>query len=362
VSASGARTRHTGSDRLTVIAIDPVTDPRWLALSSRPPAGLFHSAEWLGVLSDAYGLAPRAYVVTDADGAPRGGLVFCEVADALGPRLVALPFSDTCDPLLESADAWRAIFPRLEAHQVPIRLRCLDDRIATADERLTVAKRARWHTLDVAAGPDALWDGLAAPTRRAIRKAERAEVTIRPLAGIADLREFHRLHVALRKRKYRLLAQPPEFFAAIERRFSATRGWLPLGAFLGERLIAATIYLRWGDTLYYKFNASDPDALAARPNDLLVWAGIELAHRMGCRALDLGPSDDDQPGLIRFKRGFGAAERELRFLSHEPAGWRSESGAETRRLLGDLTGLLTAPDVPDEVTARAGAFLYRLFA
>ena len=362
MTAPGAPARAIEGAEVGVVAVDPVTDPRWATLIGRAPGGVFHSPPWLGALADAYRLAPRAYVVTDTDGAPRGGLPFCEVADALGPRLVALPFSDAGDPLVDSSEAWRAVFSRLEAHGVPIRLRCLDAHIAMADERLAVAKRARWHTLALAPGPDTLRAGFAAPTRRAIRKAERGGVTIRPLEGLAGLAEFHRLHVALRKRKYRLLAQPPAFFAALERRFSAVGGWWPLGAFVGDRLVAATIYLRWGDTLYYKFNASDLDALDARPNDLLVWAGITLAHGLGCRALDLGPSDDDQPGLIRFKRGFGAAERELRFLSHDPAGWRDERAAETRRLIGHLTSLLTAPDVPDAVTARAGALLYRLFA
>ena len=46
-------------------------------------------------------------------------------------------------------------------------------------------------------------------------------------------------------------------------------------------LIAATVYLRHRDTLFYKFNASDPTGLDARPNDLLLWSGIELAARLG---------------------------------------------------------------------------------
>ena len=50
---------------------------------------------------------------------------------------------------------------------------------------------------------------------RAVRKAEHRGVVVRPLNGSDGLAEFHRLHVALRKRKYHLLAQPFEFFEAI---------------------------------------------------------------------------------------------------------------------------------------------------
>lgn len=365
-STSRAATVAEGSSSApagwSVACIDPVSDPRWLALIDSCRGGLFHSPPWLRVLSDAYGFAVRAYLALGPGGAPRGGLAFCEIHDALGPRVASLPFSDCSDPLLESPEAWRILFPRLQAHGVPLHLRCLDDRIVAADERLAVSKRARWHTLSLEAGPDDLWNRLAEPTQRAVRRAERSGVVIRPLEGHQGLQGFIQLHVALRKQKYRLLAQPAAFFEAIARRFADGGGWLPLGAYLDDRLIAATIYLRWGDTLYYKFNASAQDALQARPNSLLAWAGIGLGRRLGCRVFDLGPSDDDQPGLIRFKRDLGAEEKELCFLRYTPPGWPTERGAEVGRLLGQLTRLLTAPDVPDEVTERAGALFYRLFA
>jgi lipid II:glycine glycyltransferase (peptidoglycan interpeptide bridge formation enzyme) len=204
-------------------------------------------------------------------------------------------------------------------------------------------------------------EGFNASTRRAIRKAERSGVTIRPLEGAEGITAFHGLHVVLRKQKYRLLAQPLAFFQAISRSFREVGGWFPLGAFLGGKLIAATIYLRWADTLYYKFNASSPDSLSARPNTLLVSAGIRLAKSLGCQNLDLGPSDDNQLGLIRFKRQFGARERELRSLRYVPPGWRDEHAA-VRESLAEVTRVATSRGVPDEVTRDAGALLYRLFA
>jgi CelD/BcsL family acetyltransferase involved in cellulose biosynthesis len=342
--------------------INPVTDPAWGILLRQPAAGLFHSPPWLRAVADAYGFIIRAYLVDDAPGKAAGGVAFCEIDDFAGHRLVAMPFSDTCDPLFTSFDAWRALYRQLQSHRVPVNLRCLIEHRVLGEESLSIVKRARWHRLSVVPPPEDLWSGLAAAGRRAIRKAERAGVEIRPLTGEEGRDGFYRLHVALRKRKYRLLAQPPAFFEAIARRFNEVGGWHPLGAFLGGRLIAATVYLRWGDTLYYKFNASALDALGARPNNLLVWAGIRLARSMGCRSLDLGPSDDNQPGLIRFKRGFGAEEQELRFLRWTPPGWRDDREAEARRILGEMTSLVTAPDVPDEITARGGKIFYRYFA
>jgi len=64
--------------------------------------------------------------------------------------------------------------------------------------------------------------------------------------------------------------------------------------------------------------------------------------------------------LIRFKRGFGAVEREIRT---QVAGPPAPNGSEQfRSVLHDATGRFTAPDVPDAVTAEAGTLLYRYFA
>jgi lipid II:glycine glycyltransferase (peptidoglycan interpeptide bridge formation enzyme) len=193
-----------------------------------------------------------------------------------------------------------------------------------------------------------------------VAKARRDGVTVVERRDIEFVDQFLRLHTGLRKRKYRLLPQPRAFFASIRSRFGVTGDWHPLVAVRDGELLAATIYLRHGDALFYKFNASDPDALEARPNDLLLWAGIELAARLGCQLVDLGASDDDQPGLIRFKRGFGAREREIRSLA---TGAPAADGRDTfGAVLEDLTALLTEPEVPDAVTEDAGARLYRYFA
>jgi hypothetical protein len=347
---------------MQVISIDPITDPRWAALAGAPGAGLFHSPAWIAALRSAYGFAPRAWVAVDGGGASRGGVAYCEIDDLIGRRLVSLPFSDVCDPLLPDPGAWAPLRARLVDRGLPLVLRCLDDGFLAGDPEFAITKRARWHTLSLGAPADTLRGRFGDTTRRAIAKAERAGVAVRPLEGDRELAGFMRLHAQLRKRKYRLLAQPPAFFGAIAEQFRAIDGWYPLGAYLGDRLLAATVYLRWGDTLYYKFNASDPEGLALRPNNLLVWAGLKLAVSLGCRALDLGPSDDDQPGLIRFKREFGATERELRFFKRTPEGYPGERGAELRPVLGEMTRLLTSPAVTDDVTAAAGAVLYRYFA
>jgi CelD/BcsL family acetyltransferase involved in cellulose biosynthesis len=170
------------------------------------------------------------------------------------------------------------------------------------------------------------------------------------------------LHVMLRRRKYRLLAQSFGFLELLARRFREIDGWLPLGAFHGGRLVAATIYLKWGHTLYYKFNASDQDSLLLRPNDLLLWAGLELGRSLGCDTLDLGLTPLDQAGLIRFKRGFGASQQPLWSVRWTPPGWQCTEGVARRRRLEAAASRWIAPVMSDETAARAGRRLYRFFA
>ena len=340
--------------------LDPVTDPRWSTLVARHRGGLFHSPPWLGAVRDAYGFPLEAVVVLDDEGQPLAGLPFAMLDGPLAPRLVAAPFCDRCDPLFSHRSELDQLIGLLEARGLPVVMRCLDD--VELAPSFVVIKRARWHTIPLAKSEDTRWKMLAPPTRRAIQKARRHGVEVRPLLPGTDLAAFHHLHVMLRKRKYSLLAQPLQFFEAIATRFLAVDGWHALGAWINGRLVAATIFLRWDDTLYYKFNASALDELDARPNSLLTWEGMTLAATLGCSLLDLGPSDDDQPGLSRFKRHFGADERELRFLRRDPPGWNDAPRLGSQQLLGEVTRLLTFPDIPDHICAKAGAQLYRYFA
>jgi len=341
--------------------LDPSTDIRWRSLASRDGAGLFHSPLWLGAVRDAYDFPIEADIVTGPDGEAVAGIAYARLAGPPAERVIAAPFCDACDPLFGEPDQLAGLLASLKSHCIPVHLRCLDAAIDTAMD-FSVVKRARWHRLALADTAEARWRALTPSTQRAVRKSRRSGVRIAPLDPGPDLAAFHHLHVILRKTKYRMLAQPLAFFDAIAARFKPAGKWHSLGAWIGDRLVAASIYLRWGDTLYYKFNTSLGETLDARPNDLLVWEGIELASSLGCNTLDLGPSDDDQPGLIRFKRQFGASESELRFLRHDPEGWDGAPGDTARRLLGEVAGLTTGPDLPDEVSARTGAALYRYFA
>jgi CelD/BcsL family acetyltransferase involved in cellulose biosynthesis len=346
---------------MSVISIDPRVDPLWRSLVDQVPSSVFHSPDWIRVLTDTYGWCARAQMLLDDQGRPQAGIPFCRIADVFGKRIVALPFSDYCDPLVGDPQAWSLLTEGLFREYCPILMRCLHNSVPLGDKRFALVKQARWHGVDLRPELDALWQGMHDSSRRAIKKSQREGVAIRVAESEADLRAFFEMHLKVRKYKYGLLAQPFRFFQNIWRHFvQAQRGFILL-AVHEDKIVAGDFFLEWKDTLYYKFNASNPDGLSHRPNDLLTWEGIKHAKARGLSFLDLGLCDWDQEGLARYKRKFGAEERTISFLQHSPNGPSPPPQKELRDLLGQLTQRFTDRSVPDLVTEKAGEDLYRLF-
>jgi CelD/BcsL family acetyltransferase involved in cellulose biosynthesis len=342
--------------------LDPTDDPRWAALLHRRPSSLFQSPPWLRALRDTYGFELRADVVLDPAGQATQGWAHCQVQDILDPRTVSLPFSDYCDPLVDDLDAWHALTDEHVRSGRRVQLRCLRDAVALADERFTVVDRARWHSVDVGRDPDDVWPSLDGSARRAIRKAREHGVTVSIGRDERDLRAFFELHLRVRKHKYGLLAQPYRFFQKLWEEFLVHgHGALMLARRDGQ-VIGGVLFLGWDDTIYYKFNASDPQHLDARPNDLIVWEALAYAHEQGYRSLDFGLTSWDQEGLVRFKRKYATDERTIHLLRHSPPAGPSLRELEVRSLLSRLTDLVTDDQVPDRITEEAGDALYRYFA
>ncbi|MGY1624202.1 lipid II:glycine glycyltransferase FemX [Geodermatophilus sp. SYSU D00965] len=343
----------------TVLRVDPRTDPRWAELVRGAASNLFTSPPWITAVSAAYGLEPTARVALQSDGRPVGGLAWADVRDLRGQRRLALPFSDRADPHLPDAAAWPAVSADALAGDLPFTLRCLDTSVAAGDPRLTTVAEAAWHLTPLDRPLEDLLQAFRSQTRRNIGTAERAGVEVVLRADEEAVAEYHRLHVGLRKRKYRLLAQPLDFFERIWEVFAPQDGIRTALALVDGRPIAGAVYLVWQDTVYYKFGASEAEFLPLRPNDALHWSLIRWAHERGLKALDWGLSELDQPGLCSYKRKWASVERRIRTLN--AGGPPIGRSADVEDTLRAATELLTDPSVPDPVTARAGAHLYRFF-
>ncbi|MGW1680631.1 GNAT family N-acetyltransferase [Saccharopolyspora sp. NPDC002376] len=357
-----SRTPAKGLMRSTtpeIVTVDPRKDPRWAELAAGPQGSLFTSQPWLEALCRTYGFTPEARIAVDASGAVVGGFAWVRIHDIRGERLCSLPFSDWADPFAPDEAVWRQLTDGIVDEEVPFALRCLHSEAPVRDPRLREAGRLAWHATRLDAPLPELHRRISANARRNIAVAERNGVRITADTGVEALRNFHRMQVRLRKHKYRMLAQPMEFFENIWEQFHSDDSVVTMTAHVGDESVAAAVFLQRNGSLHFKFGSSLQDRLQLRPNDAIYWAAIRWAADRGLRLVDWGVSDLDQPGLLRFKRKYADDEKQVVIL-------RSQRGASTERsevddLLGEITGLLTDESVSDDITGKAGSLLYRYF-
>ena len=334
--------------------VDPVEDPRWEAFVARAvDASIFHHPAWLALLRDQYGYGFTACCVCDAGGEIVAGLPMARVDSRLtGRRLVAVPFSDLCPPLVEpgargAAEALaQAIREAQAAAGVPLQVRGP----VVALREAQVAGRFLHHRLALG---DSAEDSLAAAKpaiARGIAKARREGVAIERRTDTRALETFYALHLRTRRRQG-VPTQPKRFVMSFAELFARDLGFVLL-AVHGGRPIAAAVFLTFNGRLVYKYGASDERSLAVRPNNLLFEAAIGWGAANGMRELDFGRTDLDNAGLAQFKRSWGATEETLAYTylgGEPPDGWR-----RGERLLGAIIRR-----TPQATSRLVGALLYR---
>ena len=346
---------------MNIVTIDPQHDPLWQNLVNKYRTDVFHSPAWISALNATYDFEIRALVVLDDQGEPRSGIAYGRIEDMMDPRIASLPFSDFCDPLVDNQADWDALIGRLLAEDCRVNMRCLHNNLPLDGQQLTFVNRAKWHCVDLQREVDDMWMGLHSSARRAIRKAQKQDITVRVAQDKDDLRAFFLLHLKLRKYKYNLLAQSYRFFENIWDNFIPDGHGALMVAVHEDQVIGGVYFLEWQNKFYYKFNASDQSQVNFRPNDLVVWEGMQYGKARGYEYLDFGLSDWDQEGLLRYKRKFATDEKTISFLRYTPNGAPGNKEKQIRQLLPQLTNLLAHDDVPDDITEKAGDILYRFF-
>lgn len=340
-------------------SLNPIGSKAWEEFLLRDPgATVFHTAAWASVLHDTYGFEPRYLAASNGTSGIEAGIALFSVT---GRRLVGLPFSDLCPPLLPDSPLGTALLN--DAKQL------VDEKSATVLElrgeselALTALEKGDeflQHVVPLDAPGSVLKERLHSSAKRALRKAEREGITVRESTTLEDMRRFYGLMVKTR-RKHGLIPQPWRFFENIQKHLmEAGMGFLLLAEYKGET-IAGDLLLAYKDGLTYKFNASDPKYLQLRPNNSVLWRAIESGAERGYKWLDLGRCELENEGLRRFKLLWGAEERSLCYYfypSVKVGASHQKTSALTRRVLA-----LMVRYAPDWALQQAGARVYRNFA
>lgn len=299
------------------VIVDPLADRRWRTLlAESPEASVFHHPAWLRLLQTSYRYGLSACCVATEDGRLVAGLPVATVASRLtGRRLVALPFSDLCPavvgegaPRLSRWELGDALADMQRSRALPLEIRAPTELVAGASP----GDRFHHHVLALEPDPAAVQARFARSqalrgVRRALREGLRAEVRTDRNA----LAAFYRLHMATRRR-LGVPTQPRRFIMGLEALFDQGLGFVLLVR-AGSRDAAAAVFLTSHGVLTYKYGASDPRSLPARPNNLLFMEAIRWGCEHDYRTLDLGRTHWGQDGLRSFKLSWGAEERELRY-------------------------------------------------
>jgi lipid II:glycine glycyltransferase (peptidoglycan interpeptide bridge formation enzyme) len=345
-----------------VHSFNPLNDSRWEAfLSKHPQASLFHSSPWLTALNRTYGYPVAGYTTSAPGEELKNAMVFCRVESWLtGHRLVSLPFSDHCEPLVDRQEDLEALVASLHRAMRHKKWRYIEVRPLTPlhiSTPLHVTKTSySFHHLDLRNDLGTIYGNLHRDSiQRKIRRARRERLSYEEGRTDALLKDFYRLFTTTRRR-HGLPPQPREWFRNLVTSFGDA---LKIRLVRKEgRALAGMITIRHKDTLVYKYGGSDPRFHNLGSVHLLYWTSITDAKTSGLRFFDFGRTDADQAGLITFKNRWGATESLLTYSRYSLSEEIRHMFESPSKPVADVARKLLTY-LPNGITPLIGRALYK---
>lgn len=273
--------------------------------------------------------------------------------------MVSLPFSDHCEPLVDSMEHLGCLLSSLQRDAAKENWKYIEVRPLSCHVNGPEAGtgfqpvRTFWrHKLDLRPDLGELFSNFhKGSVRRAIRNGERRALTYEEGTSESLLRKFYHL-LLLTRRRHRLPPQPLDWFRNLVN---------CLGDGIKIRVVskdgqpaASIITLHYKNSVVYKYGCRDTKFRSLGGTALLFWKTIQEAKNSGADEFDLGRSDCDQPGLIAFKDQWGTIRSTMTYWRY-PAG-PSKTGDESWKM--QIVKKLCA-GLPDAFLAAVGKFLYR---
>jgi hypothetical protein len=303
-----------------VYTFEPLTDSRWdNFVQADPRTSIFHTKSWLTALHSAYKYQPLGYTFA-APGEPlNSAVVFCRVRSWLtGERLVSLPFSDHCEPLVDSVEQLHALLKPAQQELREAKIKYIDVRPLSLSycEGLENAESYYLHVLDLRPGEEALFKKFHGDSiRRKIQRADREKLTLEVGASETLLEEFYNLHVITRQRQE--MPPHPKFWF---RKILASLGEdAKIRVARKDGVAIASIFtLAHKQKMVYKYGCSDHHSHNLGGMQFLFWHLIRESKERGFVELDFGRSEISNGGLITFKDRWGGNRQTITYLRHPP--------------------------------------------
>ncbi len=339
--------------------INPRHDPRWGDFLARHAhATVFHTAEWLEALHRTYGYEIAAVTTSPPQEELTNALAFCRVRSWLtGRRIVSVPFSDHCTPLVSEEEQLPQLLAWLRRERNHSREKYVEIRSLQGNSGIpqlfSKGTSYCFHRLDLRPSLDELFRVLHRDCiRRKILRARREQFLYQEGRSEPLLRDFYRLALDTRRR-HKLPPQPLKWFRNL---IDCLGDRLSLQMlFRAGEPAAGILTMTFRDTVTYKYGFSDQRFHREGAMQLLLWSAIEGAKERGAAEFDMGRSDWSNPSLITFKDRWGCSRSvvtHLRYPNPQPEG----AGLKMR-IAKEIFGV-----APHGFLRMAGNLLYRHMA
>jgi Acetyltransferase (GNAT) domain len=359
-----AQITHSSSEKprehmaVSVYTVDPLTDPRWNEFCDQHPrASVFHTRGWLKALHITYGYEPVVVTTSDPKSDITNGIVFCEVKSwATGRRMVSLPFSDHCEPLIDRVEERDFLLSYVEERVARENQRYIEIRplsVPVGEEgRFRPCEFYYLHRLSLLPQLDPIYRSFHKDcVQRKIQRAEREKLTYEEGTGEELLRGFYDLFVITRQR-HRLPPPPLTWFRSLMN---------SMGDKLKIRLarkegqpVASIVTITHKDSVVYKYGCSDATFNNLGGMQGLFWRTIQEGKELGLSELDLGRSSLDNQGLVTFKDRWGAKRSTLTYYRYPASLHENELGGWKLQVITQLSAHL-----PKAVMMCLGRLLYK---
>ena len=347
-----------------VIEIDFRKDKRWEDfISLHPDALIYHHTNWLSALEAEFGQKCVCLACEGPDGELRAilplfytkGLPFNIGRNASGRRLSCLPRTPVAGPLAVDKESLAAVVRRAvelsgshRGTQLEIKSRipgldslveglvCVPWRLTYVEELPARAEGSCWEEfceglrLPRECGPCTqcrkLRFGNAKRQHRvnwAVNKAAKLGLQVRYAETQDELEAWYRIYLDT-MRHNAIPPRPLRFFQSL---WSTLRPQGQMRLLLAEqqtdsgtRLVAGSIFLAFGQTVFYAFTGCSHRDFSLHPHDIIQLEAIRDACKNGFRWYDFGEVAEDHESLAQFKSKWGTeAQRLYRYYYPAPS-------------------------------------------
>lgn len=185
-----------------------------------------------------------------------------------------------------------------------VRFHPLFDNQLLFKRQITTEKNRDTVFINLEMGLDNIWNKcISSKNRNMIRRGKKLGLTIRKSDNID---KFKDIYLSTIKK-----INADDYYCFSENYFNSllnlnNKYLFILEAYAGDRIVAASLFLHYGEYLHYHLSGSDNEYLNYSPNNIMLFEAISIGIGMGLKKMHLGGgrSRDPDDRLFKFKKSF----------------------------------------------------------